>query len=72
MALIKNIQIDGEFITLGQFLKVADIISSGGEAKTFLAENIVLINSVEDRRRGRKLYKDDIVEIDRKQYKICI
>ena len=72
MALIKNIQIDGEFITLGQFLKVADIISSGGEAKSFLAENIVLINSVEDRRRGRKLYKDDIVEIDRKQYKICI
>ena len=72
MALIKNIQIDGEFITLGQFLKVADIISSGGEAKSFLAENIVLINGKEDRRRGRKLYKDDIVEIDRKQYKICI
>ena len=72
MALIKNIQIDGEFITLGQFLKVADIISSGGEAKSFLAENIVLINGEEDRRRGRKLYKDDIVEIDRKQYKICI
>ena len=72
MALIKNIQINGEFITLGQFLKVADIISSGGEAKSFLAENIVLINGKEDRRRGRKLYKDDIVEIDRKQYKICI
>ena len=72
MALIKNIQIDGEFITLGQFLKVADIISSGGEAKSFLAKNIVLINGEEDRRRGRKLYKDDIVEIDRKQYKICI
>ena len=72
MALIKNIQIDSEFITLGQFLKVADIISSGGEAKSFLAENIVLINGEEDRRRGRKLYKDDIVEIDRKQYKICI
>ena len=72
MALIKNIQIDGEFITLGQFLKVADVISSGGEAKSFLAENMVLINGEEDRRRGRKLYKDDIVEIDRKQYKICI
>ena len=72
MALIKNIQIDGEFITLGQFLKVADIISSGGEAKSFLAENMILINGEEDRRRGRKLYKDDIVEIDRKQYKICI
>lgn len=72
MALIKNILIDSEFITLGQFLKIADIISSGGEAKSFLAENMILVNGEEDRRRGRKLYKDDIVEIDRKQYKICI
>jgi len=72
MALIKNIKIDSEFITLGQFLKVADIISSGGEAKSFLAENVILVNGEEDRRRGRKLYKDDIVEIDRKSYKICI
>ncbi|MBO7676078.1 MAG: S4 domain-containing protein YaaA [Erysipelotrichaceae bacterium] len=72
MALIKNIKIEGEFITLGQFLKVADIISSGGEAKSFLVTNRVLINNEEDNRRGRKLYKDDIVEIDRKQYRICI
>ncbi len=72
MALIKNIKIDSEFITLGQFLKIADIISSGGEAKSFLAENMILVNGEEDRRRGRKLYKDDIVEIDRKQYRICI
>ena len=72
MALIKNIKIDSEFITLGQFLKVADIISSGGEAKSFLVENTILVNGEEDRRRGRKLYKDDIVEIDRKSYKICI
>ena len=72
MALIKSIKIDSEFITLGQFLKVADIISSGGEAKSFLAENVILVNGEEDRRRGRKLYKDDIVEIDRKRYKICI
>ncbi|MBR3250490.1 MAG: S4 domain-containing protein YaaA [Erysipelotrichaceae bacterium] len=72
MALIKDIKIESEFITLGQFLKVADIISSGGEAKSFLAANKVLINKEEDRRRGRKLYKDDIVEIDRKQYRICI
>ncbi|MBQ1567116.1 MAG: S4 domain-containing protein YaaA [Erysipelotrichaceae bacterium] len=72
MALIKNILIDSEFITIGQFLKIADIISSGGEAKSFLAENMILVNGEEDRRRGRKLYKDDIVEIDRKQYRICI
>ena len=72
MALIKEIKIESEYITLGQFLKVADIISSGGEAKTFLACNRILINNEEDNRRGRKLYKDDVIEIDGKRYKICI
>lgn len=72
MALIKEIKIESEYITLGQFLKIADIISSGGEAKSFLAENRILINNKEDSRRGRKLYKDDVVEIDGKHYKICI
>ena len=72
MALIKEIKIESEYITLGQFLKIADIISSGGEAKSFLAENRILINNKEDSRRVRKLYKDDVVEIDGKHYKICI
>ena len=72
MAIIKNIKIDSEFITLGQFLKAADIISSGGEAKSFLAENRILVNGEEDKRRGRKLYKDDMIQIDEKRYVICI
>ena len=72
MALIKEIKIESEYITLGQFLKIADIISSGGEAKAFLACNRILINNEEDNRRGRKLYKDDVIEIDGKHYKICI
>lgn len=72
MAIIKNIKIDSEFITLGQFLKAADIISSGGEAKSFLAENRILVNGEEDKRRGRKLYKDDMIQIDGKRYVICI
>ena len=72
MAIIKNIKIDSEFITLGQFLKAADIISSGGEAKSFLAENRILVNGEEDKRRGRKLYKDDMIQIDGKRYVICM
>lgn len=71
MAIIKNIKIEGDFITLGQFLKAADIISSGGEAKSFLSENKILVNNEEDKRRGRKLYKDDTIECDGKHYRIC-
>ena len=71
MANIKEIDINDDFITLGQFLKIADLISSGGEAKHFLMENSVLINKEVDIRRGRKLYKGDIVEIGSEVYKIC-
>lgn len=58
------INIDTEYITLGQFLKLADFISNGGEAKFFLSENLVLVNGERDDRRGRKLYDGDVVEID--------
>ena len=64
------INISTEYITLGQFLKFADIISNGGEAKSFLLFNTVLINGVEDNRRGRKLRTGDVVEIKGNTYLI--
>ena len=68
---MKRIEIKDEYITLGQFLKVADIIASGGEAKSFLNSNIILINDEEDNRRGRKLHKGDKVSILGVDYLIC-
>lgn len=66
-----NIKIEEEFIKLGQFLKFVDLVSSGGEIKSFLYENIILINGEEDNRKGRKIYKGDIVEVLGKKYQIC-
>ena len=65
-----EIAIKSEFITLGQFLKFADIISTGGEAKMFLAENEVYINGELDTRRGRKLRDGDKLKILNKVYEI--
>ncbi len=59
----KIVMIDRPFITLGQLLKEEDIIPSGGAAKWFLAENTVQINGEVDQRRGKKLYPDDVVDI---------
>lgn len=59
----KIIEINTPFITLGQMLKEEAIIGSGGQAKWFLRENIVLVNSEHDDRRGRKLYPDDVIEV---------
>lgn len=67
---MKEIKIYTEYVTLGQFLKLADIIQTGGEAKFFLSENRIVINGEEDNRRGRKLRDGDIVEVLGKNYKI--
>ncbi len=57
----RTVKITTEYITLGQLLKLAQIIQNGGQAKGFLAENEVLVNGEPDQRRGRKLRPGDEV-----------
>lgn len=59
----QKVIIETEYITLSQFLKLAELIDSGGMAKWFLSEHDVFINGEQDQRRGRKLYANDRVEI---------
>ena len=66
----KDISINTDYITLGQFLKLADVISTGGEAKVFLQNNEVVINDEIDCRRGHKLREGDIVEVLGKSFRI--
>lgn len=61
---MKNVKINTEYITLAQFLKYESILSSGGIVKLFLSEYQVLVNGEVDQRKGRKLYPNDIVEIE--------
>lgn len=67
---MKTVEINSEYITLGQLLKIVDLVNSGGEAKFFLANNTVLVNNIQDQRRGKKLYPKDRVEILGTIYKI--
>lgn len=67
---MKVIKITTEYITLGQFLKLTNIISSGSEAKYFLSSNKVLVNNQADERRGRKLYSKDIIKIKENEYMV--
>ncbi|MBS4212391.1 MULTISPECIES: S4 domain-containing protein YaaA [Neobacillus] len=59
----EKIKLEAEFITLGQFLQIADVISTGGMAKWFLSEHEVFVNGEQDQRRGRKLRAGDKVQI---------
>lgn len=57
------IEIQETYITLGQFLKLASIISSGGMAKPFLEQMEVFVNEEPENRRGKKLYDSDQISI---------
>lgn len=59
-----------EYITLNVLLKIVDLIPTGGMAKIFLAENDVYVNGEKENRRGRKLYRGDIVKVNKAEFLI--
>lgn len=67
---MKRIRVNTEYIKLDQFLKLADIVSSGGEAKQFILERDILVNGEKETRRGRKLRHHDEIRIGREIYVI--
>lgn len=68
--MLKKIKIETEIITLGQLLKLLDIISSGGQATLFLSEHEVYVNGNLENRRGKKLFINDEIIIDNITYKV--
>jgi ribosome-associated protein len=50
-------------IRLGQFLKLANLVESGGEAKPLVADGAVTVNGKVETRRGRQLAPGDVVSV---------
>lgn len=57
------VSIDTDYIKLDSFLKLANLVMSGGEAKLVIQEGLVTVNGQTETRRGRKLYPGDRVEL---------
>jgi ribosome-associated protein len=49
--------------TLGQALKAASLVGSGGEAKVLIQAGEVSVNGEIETRRGRRLEEDDVIEV---------
>ena len=49
--------------TLGQALKAASLVGSGGEAKVLIQAGEVSVNSEVETRRSRRLEEGDVVEV---------
>jgi len=58
------IKIESEFIKLDQLLKFSTVVDSGGVAKILIKEECVLVNGEVCTQRGKKLYPDDVVDIE--------
>ncbi|GGC54580.1 RNA-binding S4 domain-containing protein [Hoyosella rhizosphaerae] len=60
---MRDVTIRDESIRLGQFLKLANLIDSGADAKANISDGEVEVNGEIDFRRGRQLRHGDLVRI---------
>jgi ribosome-associated protein len=60
----REVEIREESIRLGQFLKLADLVDNGADAKPLLMQGLVFVNGEMETRRGRQLVKGDVVSVD--------
>lgn len=58
-----KITINTAYITLGQFIKLANVFGSGGMIKNYIKDQGVLVNNELEHRRGRKLYPNDVIKL---------
>ncbi|MBN9176438.1 MAG: RNA-binding S4 domain-containing protein [Microbacterium sp.] len=68
---VEDILIGSESIRLGQFLKFAGILDSGGDVKEAIIDGFVTVNGEVDRRRGRQLQAGDVVGFDGRRARVC-
>lgn len=64
----EKIAITTAFIKLESFLKLANVVESGGMAKSFIQNEEVLVNGEVCTMRGKKLYPGDQVTFDGSSY----
>ena len=58
-----NVAIEDSSIKLGQFLKLANLVESGSDAKALLAAGMVRVNGQPESRRGRQLVNGEVVSV---------
>jgi ribosome-associated protein len=68
---IADVPIGSESIRLGQFLKFAGVLDSGGDVKEAIIDGFVTVNGQVDRRRGRQLQLGDIVGFEGRKVRVC-
>ncbi|MFB2554854.1 RNA-binding S4 domain-containing protein [Herbiconiux liangxiaofengii] len=66
-----DVSIGGDSIRLGQFVKFAGLLDSGGTGKEAIIDGFVTVNGEVDRRRGRQLQLGDVVGFEGRRARVC-
>ncbi len=70
MGPMHEISVGPDGIRLGQLLKLANLVESGGEVRPLLAQGGVTVNGAVETRRGAQLRAGDVVAIGDSQIKV--
>jgi ribosome-associated protein len=60
---MREVEIEGEMIRLGQLLKLSALADSGADAREILLARGVTVNGAPEARRGRQLHRGDVVAV---------
>jgi ribosome-associated protein len=61
--IMKKVFIETEFIKLDQLLKFAEVVDSGGTAKSLILDGFVSMNGSVCTQRGKKVFHDDFIDV---------
>lgn len=67
---MNKIKISTEYIKLDQFLKWANLVNSGAQAKFLILDGKVKVNNKVELQRGKKLRKGDVIEFESKTIQV--
>ena len=67
---METITINTEYIRLQDLMKLANMVSSGGEAKQLIQDGQVSVNGEPCLQRGKKLRPGDVVTFRGKEYRV--
>ncbi|GGK19419.1 RNA-binding protein S4 [Pilimelia terevasa] len=68
---MRDIEVGAGGIRLGQLLKLADLVETGGDAKELIADGEVRVNGEVERRRGRQLVRGDVVALGGRRCRVA-
>ncbi len=67
---MREVKITREPVELYKILKFEGMVSSGGEAKSVIAEGMVLVNGELETRKRKKIVSGDIIEFNNETIQI--